>query len=152
MQIKQDPISGLYCRSDGAVLMPPTGYKYKTFRWTSGSNDKNGYKQLRFHGKMYLVHRIVCRAFNGLAPISKPEVDHINRIKHDNRPENLHWVDHKENQDNKDYVDQSIMKYKVRSCENKAAYNKSYEQTQRAKGLTHCKGPDGKWGWYARHK
>ena len=165
MKIKLDPVTGLYCRSDGAVLMPPTGRQYKTFRWTFGSETPCGYKQIRFQGKQHKVHRIVCRAFNGLAPEDKPEVDHINRIKGDNRPENLRWVDRKENQSNKDCVDQSIEKYGVRTCEDKLAYNRAYYEVNReeakaywaakyakmkAQGFHYVKGPDGKWGWLPR--
>ena len=130
MIIKQDPISKLRCRSDGAVLMPPSR-RFKLFRWTLGSKHPTGYLQIKCQGISYYVHQIVCRAFNGLPPADKPEVDHINRIKDDNRPENLRWVDHKENQDNKDYVDQSIEKYKVRCCDDRRAYNRAYHTVHR---------------------
>lgn len=154
MLIKQDPITGLYCRSDGAVLMPPSGAKFRSFRWTFGTSKADGYRSVRHRYVDHLVHRVVCRAFNGLPPEGKLFVDHINRIKNDNRPENLHWVSSKENCDNQDKVDRSIAKYKVRRCDDLAAYgkvyNKGYERAQRAKGLTHRKGPDGRWGWYPR--
>lgn len=173
MKIKQDPITGLRCREDGAVLMPPSGTRYAAFRWTFGSNTSQGYRQIRFHGKIYKVHQIVCRAFHGLAPIDRPEVDHINRIKSDNRPENLRWVDHKENIDNRDCVDQSMEKYGVRHCEDEKAYGRAYSKAyiaahhkehnarqrvydaakytkMKAQGLTYRKDPNGKWGWYPR--
>lgn len=117
------------------------------------------------------MHVLICRAYNGLPPEGKPEVDHINRCPSDNRPENLHWVSRKENNDNKDCVDQSVEKYGVRACEDKAAYYKAYNKAynashreerkaynaaycaayhakMKAQGLTWRKGPDGKWGWY----
>ena len=178
MQIKRDPISRLWCRSDGAVLMPPTGRQYKSFRWTFGSNTSYGYKQVGYRGKTYFVHQMVCRSFNGLPPEDKPFVDHIDRCKTNNTPSNLRWVNHKENCNNKDCVDQSIERYKVRCCDDKQAYNKAYYEAHReehstyckthrdahrgkyrayyaakaakmkAKGLTYRKGPDGKWGWF----
>jgi hypothetical protein len=40
-----------------------------------------------------LVHRLVCEAFNGPQPPLKPEVDHINGIRTDNRADNLRWAD-----------------------------------------------------------
>lgn len=126
MKIKQDPITGLWCREDGAVLMPPTGRQYKSFRWTFGTNHGDGHHKIQFHGKHHLVHTIICRAFHGLTPEGKPFVDHINRIKGDNRPENLRWVSNKENCNNKDYVDQSAEKYGVRACENRRAYDRAY--------------------------
>ena len=168
MQVKQDPVTGLYCRSDGAVLMPPCR-RFPKFRWTFGSLMKIGYRAVRHCGEPYLVHRIVCRAFNGLPPADKPFVDHINRIRHDNRPENLRWVSYKENNDNTGHVDQSIEKYGVRQCDDRQAYNKAYMKAyysahqeelrayyaakaaeKKAQGLSYRRGPDGKWGWYPR--
>ena len=43
---------------------------------------------------------LVLRAFVGPPPPDKPEVDHINRNKKDDRPENLRWVDRYENMQN----------------------------------------------------
>lgn len=153
MKIKQDPVSKLWCREDGAVLLPPAGH-FKSFRWTFGHKTVNGYRVVKFHGKQYWVHQMVCRAFNGLAPADKPFVDHINRIRDDNRPSNLHFVSAKENADNQDSVDKSVEKYKVRSCDDHKSYRKAYDAAKRAEkkaqGLTYRKGPDGKWGWHPR--
>ena len=166
MEIKQDPITTLWCRNDGAVLMPPCHNIHRfTYTWTFGTDDGCGYRQVRFRGKNYYVHRMVCRAFNGLPPEGKVEVDHINRIRHDNRCSNLHWVNRRENCNNQDKVDQSIEKYNCRYCTDKAAYDRAYRKAHREKYRAygaakyakmkaqgfHCiKGPDGKWGWYPR--
>lgn len=41
--------------------------------------------------------RLVCGAFNGPPPHAAMDCDHINRIRNDNRPENLRWVTREEN-------------------------------------------------------
>lgn len=47
--------------------------------------------------KSYQVSRLVCFAFHGPPTESKYEVNHINGIKTDNRPENLEWCTRSEN-------------------------------------------------------
>jgi hypothetical protein len=45
---------------------------------------------------------LILRAFVGPPPPDKPEVDHINRNKQDDRPENLRWADRFEQMQNRD--------------------------------------------------
>ena len=66
---------------------------------------------------------------------NKPEVDHINRIRNDNRLCNLRWVTHSENQLNKSTsicvmteLEQEERKNKIREYKRVWAYNKSREQ------------------------
>ena len=49
--------------------------------------------------KNYTTHRLVALHYIP-NPDNKPEVDHLNRIKNDNRIENLRWVTHSENNQN----------------------------------------------------
>lgn len=68
------------------------------------TEDKKGYLVVilsnggksRKHRK---VHRLVANAFIENTD-NKPQVDHINRVKNDNRVENLRWVTNSENQYN----------------------------------------------------
>lgn len=127
MKIKQDPVTGLWAREDGAVLLPPVKHSvFKKFRWIFGSDPGGGYRVVWYKGKYHLVHRIICSAFHGLPPEGKPEVDHLDRCPSNNREDNLRWADRKGNNDNRGCVEQSIEKYGVRWCEDKKAYNKAY--------------------------
>jgi len=59
-----------------------------------GSIDKDGYIIFKIKGKQYKAHRLVFAYFNGYFP---NEIDHINRIRNDNRIENLRSVTRAEN-------------------------------------------------------
>lgn len=69
-----------------------------------GVLDKStGYRRFSLYkdGKVEraYVHRLVAESFIPNAE-NKPEIDHINTIRHDNRVENLRWVTRKENRNN----------------------------------------------------
>lgn len=66
----------------------------------SQANATHGYKQVNLSSnnkpKYYRVHRLVADAFIP-NPENKPCVNHINKIKDDNRASNLEWCTQKEN-------------------------------------------------------
>ncbi len=65
-------------------------------------DNGSGYKYTHLPKKMTSNHRLVALAF--IPPIEgKPEVDHINGIRDDNRVENLRWADKSEQTINKRY-------------------------------------------------
>lgn len=66
--------------------------------------DEKGYMNIYltyqpYKTHKYKIHRLIAQAFIP-NPDNKPEIDHINTIKDDNRIENLRWVTSKENSNN----------------------------------------------------
>lgn len=65
--------------------------------------NKFGYKTVCLSSELqkreFFIHRLVAYAFIP-NPENKPQIDHINGIKSDNRVENLRWVTAKENSNN----------------------------------------------------
>lgn len=62
-------------------------------------NNGHGYYTIVICKRHYYIHRLVAEAFIA-NPENKPEVDHINGIRNDNRAENLRWVSRKDNMAN----------------------------------------------------
>lgn len=79
-------------REDGKVLTPRKG-------WYEGCTTLDRYKKVCARGKAHLVHRLVAETFITNTE-DKPTVDHINRVRDDNRVENLRWATHREQRDN----------------------------------------------------
>ena len=63
---------------------------YKKIQLGTTTNGNNTFKN-------YWFHILVCTAFHGPRPSPRHQVDHINRDRFDNRPENLRWVTPREN-------------------------------------------------------
>lgn len=53
----------------------------------AGGKSKSGYRRIHIFGKRYYEHHLVWMYHNGDLP--KVQIDHINKIKDDNRIENL---------------------------------------------------------------
>ena len=98
IRVKQHPTLGILVCTDGHIMVPSTYFNKKS-HWTKGWKFNTGYLGIRLHGKNYQVHRLVAETFISNKD-NKPTVDHINRIKTDNRIENLRWATIQEQNEN----------------------------------------------------
>ena len=87
----------------------------KKKRFVGNVNRRKGYRQVSFkrEGKQHTfqIHRLVMFHFGEPQTEDKPEIDHIDRDKQNNRIDNLRWVNKSENQKNKDKYKQQRNEY-----------------------------------------
>lgn len=86
----------LYEANENGEIRKIENHFYPKYR-----TDKDGYKKVSLtdgHGnkKSYYVHRVIALTFIS-NPLNKPEVNHINSIRDDNRADNLEWCTRSEN-------------------------------------------------------
>ena len=90
------------CKEDGRYFVSSTGVILDTYKWKVCKTrlDRDGYERviLNVNGKCmeYPVHRIGANNFIENKE-NKPQVNHLNYIRHDNNVSNLEWVTPNEN-------------------------------------------------------
>ena len=87
-----DPETGIFTRKVGSANQVKVGD-------AAGCPDGHGYLQIRVQSRLYKSHRLAWLHFHGVWP--KDQIDHINRIRTDNRIANLREVSHKQNGQNR---------------------------------------------------
>lgn len=100
------------------IWLQPTNKRIKVGD-KAGYEDTNGYICIKLLGTKYRAHRLAWIYIYGDWPIN--QIDHINRVKQDNRILNLRDVTHRENHQNrsnetvgvKPYNDRWIARIKV---------------------------------------
>jgi len=90
-------------------------YNENNDRFIKDRKEPTGYMRVGLYKdgkeKKFLVHRLIALAFIP-NPLNKPCIDHINRIRDDNRIENLRWVTVSENSQNTICNNEDIHIYK----------------------------------------
>ena len=82
----------LFCfPQDGILRYKYSGLPIKTHK------DSDGYVQVWLNGTHMRAHRVILSMFEPNIE-NKPHVNHLNGIKDDNRPINLEWATHSENE------------------------------------------------------
>jgi hypothetical protein len=96
--LTQEYLHTIFEYKDGELYWKNNNHAKKNKGNIAGYISKSGYRAIRKNGKYLLAHRLIFMMFHGYLP---KEIDHINRIRHDNRIENLRACTKSENHFNR---------------------------------------------------
>lgn len=97
--MNQDIVKAIFDYRDGGLYWKHDRGSNAKAGNKAGRLLKTGYRSIHISGRRYQEHRLVYLWHHGFMP---KQVDHINRVKSDNRIENLRAADHSNNQMNTD--------------------------------------------------
>ena len=81
-----------YDEKTGWLIWKNCHYKKKNGKRAGNLDKSTGYRRIKINKKIYQEHRIIWLWYEGYLPEKGIEIDHINRIKNDNRISNLRLV------------------------------------------------------------
>lgn len=106
----------IFSNLNGVLKYNSTSDRYLFDIGTVGSLNERGYSTIQINKKCYNVHTIICFIFsdnfNDFSELSKLEVDHINSDPRCNLPNNLRFVNHTENMNNKNTLNKRKKNYR----------------------------------------
>ena len=95
--MNQEKVKALFDYRDGGLYWKHDRGSNAKAGNRAGRLLKTGYRSVHVSGRRYQEHRLIYLWHHGVMPA---QVDHINRLKADNRIENLRAADHSTNQIN----------------------------------------------------
>ncbi len=93
MQLTKEKALEMFEYADGKLIRKQNSSTAKAGD-VAGSKESNGYLRVRIDNHKYLIHQVIFLMHYGYLPKT---IDHINRIKDDNRIENLREATVKQN-------------------------------------------------------
>ena len=97
--LTKDLLHELFDYNDGQLIWKVDRGTYKIKGRIINTKSSHGYIIVGINNRRYYVHRLIYMYFNGST--NGKQIDHINRIRDDNRIENLRLVTHQENHFNR---------------------------------------------------
>lgn len=131
--VTQDEIKSLFTYNSGSLYWKVKRPHIKIGD-RAGYTLNNGYRRIKINGIPYPEHHLIWLYHNGYLP--KDQIDHINRMKDDNRIENLRECNNSENHQNRMPVKYGVYfhkksgKYHVRIRKNGKCVFSQYHDTK----------------------
>lgn len=88
-----------YCPDTGSITWAKRRFGVKV--GSEAGTEHKGYRRIKIDGKLLLAHRVAFAIFTGEWP--EEEIDHINRVRSDNRISNLRPASRSNNMVNRAY-------------------------------------------------